>query len=69
MAPIKKKIVCLIVRNDAYCKSPFNESKLNKEFVKDWSYHNYRDCNVESFKLAYEFLANEGYKVFRMRKK
>lgn len=58
------KIVCLIVRDDAYLK---NELSINKNNY-DWSYHNYRDCNIENYKEACEYLVNKGFKVFRMGK-
>ena len=35
------KIVCLIVRDDAYLKSTY------KNF--NWNYHDYRDCIVENY--------------------
>lgn len=58
------KIVCLIVRDDAYLKNELSIKKNNF----DWSYHNYRDCNIENYKEACEYLVNKGYKVFRMGK-
>jgi len=52
------KIVCLIVRDDAY---------LNYSYEKnDWSYHNHRDSDIQSYVLAAETLAERGYYVFRM---
>jgi putative glycosyltransferase (TIGR04372 family) len=52
------KIVCLIVRDSAY---------LNKFFpFKDWSYHNYRDCEIDNYLKACKKLSDLGYFVFRM---
>ncbi|WP_428079415.1 TIGR04372 family glycosyltransferase [Candidatus Pelagibacter sp.] len=57
---IKKndKIVCLNVRDDAFLK--INDKS------KDWSYHSYRDANIENFLEAAEYLAEKKYFVFRM---
>jgi putative glycosyltransferase (TIGR04372 family) len=51
------KFVCLIVRDAAY---------LSSRSGKDWSYHNFRDSKIDSFKSAAEKLAEMGYTVFRM---
>ena len=53
----KIKFVILIVRDSEY---------LDKKFKKDWSYHNYRDGNVDDYILACEELTKHGYYVFRM---
>jgi putative glycosyltransferase (TIGR04372 family) len=53
-----EKFVCLIVRDDAYLDKTFKNG--------DWNYHNYRDCNIDNYKLVSEYLANQGYFVFRM---
>ena len=51
----KKKFICLIARDSAYLK---------------WSsYHNYRDSDINNYKLASLTLADKGYWVFRMGKK
>lgn len=49
--------VCLIVRDSAY---------LDAHQSNDWSYHNYRDSNIQNYVLAAEELANRGYFVLRM---
>ena len=54
------EFVCFTVRDSAYLDSNF------KDF--DFSYHNYRDCNIENFLLAAETLADRGYYVLRMGK-
>lgn len=56
--PEDSKIVLLCVRDNAYLKS-IDEKR-------DWSYHNYRNANIDNFKLASEELANMGYYVLRM---
>ncbi len=50
--------VCLNVRDSAYLDA------FHKE--KDWSYHNYRDSDIQNFVPAAEELANRGYFVIRM---
>jgi len=54
------KFVCLAVRDSAY-----QLRKISSRF-KDWSYHDYRNFNIENFILAAEELARRGYYVFRM---
>jgi putative glycosyltransferase (TIGR04372 family) len=49
--------VCLIVRDSAY---------LDAHQPIDWSYHNYRDCDIQNYILAAEALAARGYYVIRM---
>ena len=55
------KFVCLCVRDSAYLKQEFNDL--------DFSYHDYRDGNIENYLLAAEELTKKGYFVFRMGKK
>jgi len=49
--------VCLIVRDAAY---------LDDHQPKDWSYHNYRDTDIQNYVLAAEEIADRGYFVLRM---
>ena len=55
------KFVCLLVRDAGY---------LNRhqkyELTERWTYHNYRDGDIDKYVLAAEELANRGYYVFRM---
>lgn len=52
--------VCFVVRDPTY---------LNKYLPEnDWSYHFYRNANIENFSKAALFLANKGYYVVRMGK-
>lgn len=56
--PFGSSFVCLTVRDNAY---------LYKEFPSiDFSYHNYRDSDVQNYVLAAESLANLGCFVIRM---
>ena len=50
--------VCLFVRDSAY---------LDKQFPHgNWYYQNYRDCNIQDYRLAADELADRGYYVIRM---
>ena len=53
----KIKFAIIIVRDSEY---------LNKKFKKNWSYHDYRDGNINDYILACEELTKRGYYVFRM---
>ena len=53
----ESKFVCLHVRDSAY----LNDKKHD--------YHNFRNSNIETFKLACDFLASKNIFVFRMGKK
>ncbi|MCX6122150.1 MAG: TIGR04372 family glycosyltransferase [Ignavibacteriales bacterium] len=55
--PTESPFVCLTIRDSSY---------LNINQPGDWSYHNYRDSNVQNFVLAAEELAKRGYFVIRM---
>jgi len=52
------KYICLIVRDGEYLKE--------YEPQKNWDYHNYRDCDINNFKIVSNYLTNLGYYVFRM---
>jgi len=52
------KFVCLNVRDEAYLRQQLP--------WWDWSYHNYRNCNIENYSDAAIELANKGFYVFRM---
>ena len=51
------QFVCLIVRDSAYLESHQRGS---------WSYHSYRDSDIQNYVLAAEELADMGYFVIRM---
>ena len=55
--PAHAPFVCLIVRDSAY---------LDAHSPGDWSYHNYRDSDIQNYVLAAEELADRGYFVIRM---
>lgn len=54
------KYICLLVRDSSYLQSEFPEA--------DWGYHNFRDCDINTYCLAAKFLAENGYYVLRMGK-
>ena len=58
------KFVIMIIRDSSYLNNYFNH--VNKMNAKDWSYHNYRDGNVDDYLPACEELTKLGYYVFRM---
>lgn len=51
------KFVTLIIRDKAY---------LKKIFKRDYSYHDYRNGNIEDYDAACQALTQIGYHVFRM---
>jgi len=55
--PSDTPFVCLIARDSAY---------LDAHSPRDWSYHNYRDTDIQNYVLAAEELADRGYFVIRM---
>jgi putative glycosyltransferase (TIGR04372 family) len=55
--PLNAKIVCIIVRDNAYLSSLSN---------RDWTYHDYRNCTIQNFEYAANELTKLGYYVFRM---
>ena len=54
------KFVCLAVRDGAY------QLKRIPSRFRDWSYHSFRNHDIDNFVLAAESLAERGYYVFRM---
>jgi len=58
--PEDAKFVCLIVRDSAYL------DRYKNQTLRDFSYHNYRDGDINKYLLAAEELANRGYYVLRM---
>ena len=56
--PPNSKIVLLHVRDSAYLKKSFPD--------QDFSYHDYRDSDIDNFKKAANYLVSEGFFVFRM---
>ncbi|MDA9233981.1 TIGR04372 family glycosyltransferase [Candidatus Pelagibacter sp.] len=58
--PEGSKIVCLIVRDSAYL------DRYKDLTLRDFSYHNHRDGDIDRYILAAEELVKRGYYVFRM---
>jgi putative glycosyltransferase (TIGR04372 family) len=56
--PIGAKFVCLNVRDSAYLSTHFPST--------DFSYHNYRDSDIQNYITASEELADRGFFVIRM---
>lgn len=54
------KFVCLAARDSEYLRKSFPDY--------DFSYHDYRDTNIEDFQDMCHFLAQKGYHVLRMGK-
>jgi putative glycosyltransferase (TIGR04372 family) len=54
------KFVCLSVRDSAYHDKYFKD--------RNWDYHNFRNGDINNYLPASEFLADQGYFVFRMGK-
>ncbi len=59
--PQNAKFICLLVRDSGY----LNRHSYDKN-TERWSYHNYRNGNIDNFILAAEELASRGYYVFRV---
>ena len=53
--------VCLLVRDSAY-------KEKYQTWKKDWSYHNFRDSDINTYEEVSLALAEKGYWVFRMGK-
>ena len=62
-----KKFACLLVRDPAYVKSLFNDT-YDMVYQKIGDESNFRNSNIENFKLASEYLISKGYHVIRMGK-
>lgn len=56
--PLNEKFVCLIVRDNAYYAEKFP--------TYDWSVYDFRNCNINNYVMAAEYLADNGYYVVRM---
>ena len=54
------KFICLVVRDSTYLSDKFRG--------KDWSYHNHRDSEIETYHEAILALVEKGYSVIRMGK-
>ena len=61
------KFACVMVRDDAYLIE-FHGEKTPKESQSRWSYHDYRNSDIETYRPALEWLAEQGVWIFRMGK-
>jgi putative glycosyltransferase (TIGR04372 family) len=55
--------VCMIARDSAY-----KEKYMHRWGNRDWSYHNYRDSNINNYSKTAHTLAQHNYFVFRLGK-
>ena len=56
--PPNKKIVSIFARDSSYLSHKYPK--------KDWSYHSYRDCDIETYIEAIRYLINKNYVVLRV---
>ena len=61
-----QKFVCLITRDESYLSQDYVGSG---KFGRDWSYHNYRNSDIESYKPGVEWLLAQDTWVIRMGSK
>lgn len=54
----KKPFVCVFARDSHYLEQNFK--------YYDWSYHNYRDADINSYELAIKYLIDKNYNVIRI---
>ena len=59
--------VCVLVRDAAYLSQRADRVGESEDSDR-WSYHNFRDSDIESFRSGLEWLADQGVWVFRMGK-
>ena len=60
--PKGSPFVCLNVRDKTYLDKQSEDASVNV----DWTYHNYRDCDVQNYVKAADELTRRGYYVIRM---
>jgi len=61
------KFVCLLVRDSGYLNRHGGTGREgHDQYNRNWSYHNFRDGDIDRYILACEELAKRGYYVFRM---
>ena len=56
--PQNKKIVSIFARDSSYLSHKYPK--------KDWTYHSYRDCDIETYIEAIKYLINKDYVVIRI---
>jgi len=60
--PYGSKFICLTVRDSAYLKDQSTKANLKV----DWSYHDYRDGNIQNYIPMMKEMIKKGYRVIRM---
>lgn len=55
--------VCIYARDAAYMNNIFAKKAFNK---RDWSYHDYRNADIDTFRQAIQYIVDRGGYVFRM---
>lgn len=56
----KDKIICIFARDSQYLANTFPDN--------NWSHHDYRDMDIDTYLSAIQYLCEQGYKVFRLGK-
>jgi putative glycosyltransferase (TIGR04372 family) len=64
----EEKFICVLVRDSTFLPSD-SVATGDHLGLKDWSYHNYRDSDIESYREGLEWLADQGVWIFRMGRK
>lgn len=60
-----QKVICLHVRDSAYLNNTFSKGKYKN---KDWTYHSYRDTNIDDYSESIKWLLKKGYFIIRTGK-
>ncbi|MBN2781761.1 MAG: TIGR04372 family glycosyltransferase [Campylobacterales bacterium] len=55
---ITKPYVCIFARDSKFLEETFKD--------RDWTYHNYRDADINTYELAIKYLIDKGYSVVRV---
>jgi putative glycosyltransferase (TIGR04372 family) len=64
----KDPIVCLIVRDAAYLANDPSHGGGKRSAAKAWSYHSYRDSDIDDYVQGIQWLLDQGVFVIRMGK-
>ena len=59
----EKGFVCLNVRDPRFLSET---TPIGWKSNRDWSYHDFRNSDIQTYKAAAEKLCNQGYSLFRM---
>lgn len=60
--------ICLLVRDAEYLKNSLLIGTARRQASTDWSYHDYRDSDIETYIPAIQWLTEQGVWVIRMGK-